>query len=244
MSVPRHGLTMSETVRNKGMVYLLNGNSNARLTTVMARLATRLCPETDFESDTVSAAPRYISTPDHVEMARQHIIDHVHARLLRRNHQPDAILLACFGEPGLIELRERIGLPIVGMLEAGIATAMQSGRQFAILTTGAQWPPMLADLIAVYGVDRRCAGIETLSEEACARPATIWKPALRRQILDIAERTGADVVIVGGGPVSGRGLATASLAEVIVIDAFAAALVQLSALAKLHAIPSRRKTNV
>lgn len=242
MCAPLHGRIMSEPVR-KGHVYLLNGNSNAGLTRAMARLASRLCPETNFESDTVSAAPRYISTPEHVAMARQHIFDHVHARLACGNCQPDAILLACFGEPGLMALREHIKLPSVGMLEAGIAVAMQSGRRFAILTTGAHWPRMLGDLIAVYGVDRRCVGVETLSEAACARAAPLWKPALRHQILDLSERTGADVVIVGGGPVSGRALAIGPLPGVIVIDAFAAALLQVNALAKLYAIQSWRKTN-
>ena len=242
MSAPPYGRVMSESPR-KVHVYLLNGNSNAHLTKTMARLATKLCPEARFESDTLSAAPRYISTPEHVAIARQHILDHVHERLARGNSQPDALLLACFGEPGLIELREHIKLPSVGMLEAGIATAMQSGRRFAILTTGSDWPPMLADLIAFYGVERRCVGIETLSHDACARSAAIWKPELRRQIVDIAGRTGADVVLVGGGPVSGRALAVGALPGIVLIDAFAAALVQVNALSKINAIKSFRKTN-
>lgn len=215
-------------------VYLLNGNSNTQLTAKMLRLATFLCPELDLESATVQAAPRYISTAGHVASARHHIAQHIIDRLANKRARPDAILLACFGEPGLIDLRQRIEVPIVGMLEASIVTALQSGRKFALLTPGEHWPHMLGQLIEAYGVDRRCVGIETLTERACARPALIWKPALREQVSDIAERTGADVVIVGGGPVSGRGLAIAPIAGVITIDAFVAALLQVNALAGLH----------
>ena len=79
-----------------------------------------------------------------------------------RHDEPDGCIIACFGEPGLLEARQRFDFPIIGMAEASMLTAMQLGGNFAILTLGEHWPAMLRDLVKLYGVQDRCIGIERI----------------------------------------------------------------------------------
>ncbi|HUN11159.1 MAG TPA: aspartate/glutamate racemase family protein, partial [Rhabdaerophilum sp.] len=51
----------------------------------------------------------------------------------------DAVLLACFGDPGIEALREVSPVPVIGLIDATTAEAGQGGRRFAIVTGGARW---------------------------------------------------------------------------------------------------------
>src|SRR4029077_4783688 len=50
--------------------------------------------------------------------------------------RPDAIIVGCFGDPGVFALREALELPVIGLAEAGRREAPRHGR-FAIVTGGA-----------------------------------------------------------------------------------------------------------
>ena len=57
----------------------------------------------------------------------------------------DAVLLACFGDPGLWALREGSAAPVTGLAEASFLQARRHGG-FAVVTGGAKWKPMLQRL--------------------------------------------------------------------------------------------------
>ena len=58
---------------------------------------------------------------------------------------PDAVLIGCFGDPGLMALRESSPVPVTGLAEASFIEAARHGR-FAIVTGGVRWGPMLQRL--------------------------------------------------------------------------------------------------
>ncbi len=60
--------------------------------------------------------------------------------------RPDAVLVACFGDPGVEALRALAPVPIYGLAEASMRRVSQVGR-FAVVTGGAEWRPMLARLV-------------------------------------------------------------------------------------------------
>ena len=67
--------------------------------------------------------------------------------------QPDAIVLACFGDPGLEALRERAGCPVVCMVDASINYARSLGYRPGIVTGGASWQRLLPPMLRRLGID-------------------------------------------------------------------------------------------
>ncbi len=76
----------------------------------------------------------------------------------------DAMLLACFGDPGGFALKEDGRMPSVGLAEAAMREAAAMGK-YAIVTGGAAWKPMLERLAFGIGGDvfARLAHIEAIT---------------------------------------------------------------------------------
>jgi allantoin racemase len=75
----------------------------------------------------------------------------------------DGVLLACFGDPGLLALREIAGVPVTGLAQAAFEAAGAGGRRFGIVTGGVRWRPMLEQLASELGHADQLTCIETLT---------------------------------------------------------------------------------
>ncbi len=132
---------------------------------------------------------------------------------------PDAVLIGCFGDPGLLALRESAGTPVTGLAEAAFIAAARHGR-FAIVTGGARWAPMLRRLAQAVGMDEALAGIHTVAPtgaELAANP--VWAHQLLAQAcVEAAEAFGAQAVILGGAGLAGMAAAIQPAVPVPVID--------------------------
>jgi len=217
------------------VILLVNGNSRVELTNRMAALAReKLGDLATIEPMTISAAPQFVSNRSEATRASAAILTAVHARLAKPGAlRPDAVMLACFGEPGLWALRESIPMPVTGMVEASVAAAMQIGRRIAILTSGRDWPPQIEDLLCLYGQSSRVVRVTALPDAALSEDRSIWHPALSHAVAQDAALGGADILILGGGPLTGRAETLTPPVGVPLIDAFDATLWQSLALAQL-----------
>jgi allantoin racemase len=117
----------------------------------------------------------------------------------------DAVLLACFGEPGLFALREVSKVPVLGLAEASMQTATERGGRFAIVTGGARWKPMLERFAAMLGYSDRLAAVRTVSltggQIALNRDGAI--EMLAQACIGAVDEDGADQVILGGAGLAG-----------------------------------------
>ncbi|HEY2257483.1 MAG TPA: aspartate/glutamate racemase family protein, partial [Variovorax sp.] len=118
--------------------------------------------------------------------------------------RPDAVLIGCFGDPGLFALRDGTGVPVSGLAEASFAAAAKIGR-FAIVTGGEAWRPMLERLAQALGFASSLAGIHTVAPTGAQLADD---PAGARALLgeacrEAARRFGADAVILGGAGLAG-----------------------------------------
>lgn len=75
---------------------------------------------------------------------------------------PDAVLIGCFGDPGLFALRESSAAPVSGLAEASFLSAIERGR-FAIVTGGDRWAAMLRRLALSLGVADHLSTIVTVA---------------------------------------------------------------------------------
>ncbi len=136
---------------------------------------------------------------------------------------PDAVLIGCFGDPGLMALRESCPVPVTGLAEAALAEAAQQGR-FAIVTGGERWGPMLQRLAQALGYATALAGIHTVAPTGAQLAAD---PAAARQLLaqacrDAVQRFDVRVVILGGAGLAGMAAAVQADVPVPVIDSVVA----------------------
>nr|WP_145549721.1 aspartate/glutamate racemase family protein [Variovorax boronicumulans] len=135
---------------------------------------------------------------------------------------PDAVLIGCFGDPGLFALREASPVPVTGLAEAAFAEAAAHGR-FAIVTGGARWVPMLERLALALG-HQHLAGIHTVAPtgaQLMADPAAA-QALLARACQEAAERWNAQAVIVGGAGLAGVAAAIQDQVGVPLVDSVGA----------------------
>jgi allantoin racemase len=132
---------------------------------------------------------------------------------------PDAVLIGCFGDPGLLALRESSPVPVTGLAEAAFIEAARHGR-FAIVTGGARWGPMLQRLAQTLGHAHSLAGIHTVvptGAQLAADPEAA-RILLAKACLDAVRQMEVQAVILGGAGLAGMATAIQPAIGVPVID--------------------------
>ncbi|MGF6175405.1 aspartate/glutamate racemase family protein [Ensifer sp. 4252] len=103
----------------------------------------------------------YISTRCGVAIATHAVLDAA-AKFIVDQFVPDAVLLACFGDPGREALEELTGLPVVGFAEGGLRAAAAEPGTTLVATSGSLWCTMLDELIQNLGIADKIAGVRSV----------------------------------------------------------------------------------
>ncbi|GAA6141420.1 aspartate/glutamate racemase family protein [Hydrogenophaga sp. 5NK40-0174] len=117
---------------------------------------------------------------------------------------PDAVLIGCFGDPGLFALRESSAVPVSGLAEASFLSAAALGR-FAIVTGGERWAPMLRRLAQNLGMGEHLTSIVTVAPtgaELAADPSMAQRE-LGRACQQAVSSGPVDAIILGGAGLVG-----------------------------------------
>jgi Asp/Glu/hydantoin racemase len=202
---------------------LINANTSEVMTERIAAEARRIAAaDTTVTGVTARFGARYVATRAAYAVAAHAALD----AYAGHGGEADAIVLACFGDPGLFALREVARVPVVGMAEASCRMAARRGKRIAIVTGGSGWVPMLREFVAAIGSANEVAAIRAVAptgaeiaadpERACAILAAECRAA--------AAEDGADVVILGGAGLIGIADAIASAVPVPLVDSLTAAV--------------------
>jgi len=132
---------------------------------------------------------------------------------------PDAVLIGCFGDPGLLALRDSSAVAVTGLAEAAFLEAARHGR-FAVVTGGARWQPILSRLAQMLGYGDQLAGIRTVAPTGAqlAADPVAAKALLAEACQTAAQELGVQAVILGGAGLAGMAQAIQSQVSVPVID--------------------------
>lgn len=176
-------------------------------------------PVIEVRSVTARFGAAYISSEASYAVAGHAVLDAWAAAVAKDSRKPDAVLIGCFGDPGLFALREGTGVPVGGLAEAAFSAAAWHGR-FAIVTGGERWRPMLSRLAGALGHGQTLAGIHTVAPSGAQLMAD---PAAARALLaqaccQAAERFKAEAVILGGAGLAGMAADIAAEVPVPLID--------------------------
>ena len=101
---------------------------------------------------------------------------------------PQAIVIACFGDPGLDAAREASEAPVLGIAEAAFHAASFLATGFSVVTTLTRTCVIAERLVQRYGFERSCRGIHgtdipVLALEACGEETIARIEAASRQAL-------------------------------------------------------------
>lgn len=183
-------------------ILLLNPNTTASVTDLVAdRVAAVVGDAATFVPVTARFGAAYIASRAAMAIAGHAALEAFAAH----GEGCDAVLLACFGDPGLLALREVSPVPVVGMLEASCIEARRTAGRYGIVTGGALWKPMLEEAVAGLGLGDGLAGIRTVERtggEIAADPEGSLA-GLAAACRDCAVEDGAEAVVLGGAALAG-----------------------------------------
>jgi Asp/Glu/hydantoin racemase len=200
---------------------IINPNTTQSVSDKLHTFAKQDIGTADVQIRTVTAsfgAP-YIDSETSYAIAAHATLEAMRAELLVVNTAPQSILIACFGDPGLLALRESTDLPITGLAEAAFMEAAKFGR-FAIVTGGARWKPMLERHAHMLGFDAALAGIHTVQPSGLqlAQDPEAAKILLAEACKTALRDFNAQAVILGGAGLAGMAASIQSQVDAPIID--------------------------
>ncbi|MER1968542.1 aspartate/glutamate racemase family protein [Castellaniella sp. GW247-6E4] len=212
-------------------VLLLNPNTSADMTAHIVREAGRhsgdgiaLVPATArFGGAVVASRASYA-------IAAHAVLDTYARHIAAHAGRADAVVIACFGDPGLEALRELAAVPVIGLLESAVAEAARVAGPFGIVTAGPAWVPMLEERVRATphaGLLRGVFAIQTTGLDVTRDPGRF--AGVLQEAVDAAVAAGAGAVILGGSALAGFGPRLSTPARLI--DPLEAAMAEARRLA-------------
>ncbi len=179
-------------------VTLINPNTNAATTAEMVEIARASCPEIAVAGLTAPFGAPLITTPAALEEAGRAV-----ESLLHRLEDARAVIVAAFGDPGLVQLRVRLSCPVTGLAEAAMAEAGAKGRRFAVVTTTPDLVARIDARAASYG-HRAFAGtwITPGAPASLMADPDRLTAALEAACIRAIHEGKAEAIVIGGGPLS------------------------------------------
>jgi len=176
-------------------ILLVNPNSNRDFTQAMDRSVSPLRTQGAHQIDCVSldGTPLGIDTQRDVDS----VIEPLCRLIAQEEAQTDAFVIGCFADTGLYSAREVTTKPVVGICEAGLATALNLGERFGVISTASATRNADIRLARSYGLLERCVGFAPI-DVPVAEIATA--PAARDRILSAGARLkaeGAEAIVLG-----------------------------------------------
>ncbi|QBF32060.1 aspartate/glutamate racemase family protein [Thalassococcus sp. S3] len=200
------------------MIALVNPNTSRATTSAMLRIARTAAPDLPLRGVTAPFGVPLITEPRALDRAGRAVL-HLGPHL--RTDQ--AVIVAAFGDPGRVALRRRLKVPVTGIAEASLREAALLGRVAVVTTT--------PNLIGRIAVTARSLGLTNFAGTWITPgvPAQLHANphALQKALLDACHRAaegGAEVIVIGGGPLALAARAIARDAPVPLIEPIPAAL--------------------
>ncbi len=132
----------------------------------------------------------------------QHDADKVIAPMLalaaRLEPEASGYVVACFGDPGVHALRHQTALPVLGIQEAAVSTALTLGQRFGVIAILPASVPRHLRAFGAMGVLDRLAGDRALGlGVAELSDAKTTRAGLKRTAAQLRDADGAEVLILG-----------------------------------------------
>ncbi len=154
----------------------------------------------------------------------------------------DAVVLACFSDPGLEAARELVSIPVVGIEESTLHVAAMLGHKFSIMTARSQRVPNKIEHVKQCDLADKLASVRPLGMSVLEMDAEPQRAKSR--IMDVAgaavREDGAEVIILGCAGLAGYSAEIEQELGVTVLDPSPIALKIAEMLVSLKLTHSKR----
>ncbi|HMS74682.1 aspartate/glutamate racemase family protein [Gordonia sp. (in: high G+C Gram-positive bacteria)] len=206
------------------VVLLINPNSSDEVTRIIDDVAGRHRGNgTRYVTVKVASNPPAIETVDDEILAVQGLL----ASVLEWRDRFDvaAAVVACFGDPGVSELRHATGWQVHGIAYEAMRSAVERGQRFSIVCALPSAVPIMEQLAAHYGWADMLVSVRPLGISVLDIAAALEDTASRlEQVIDDCVSDGADAVCLGCASMTPLAEALRSSARVRIIDGVEAAI--------------------
>ncbi len=206
-------------------ILIINPNSTASMTRSIAEAARAVASsDTNVTAVNPEQGPASIQGPEDGAAALPGLFE-IFDRETREGRY-DAIIIACFDDTGLLELKNRSSVPVLGIGEAAFHAAMLLSGKFSVVTTLAVSVPVIEENIAAYGFSRRCAkvrasGVPVLHLDG---PEGQAEGTIRAEAKRALAQDGCDVIVLGCAGMADLAASMSRDLKLPVVDGVAAAV--------------------
>lgn len=175
-----------------GPIVVINPNSNQAVTDGLKQALAGFRCGVAIECVTLDDGPFGIETQYHVEQVALPL-----AALVERRSDASAFVIACYSDPGLDLCRATTAVPVFGIQEAGVLTALARGDRFGVFAIAEVSIPRHLRYLRKMGVMERLAGERPLNmtvDESARGESTFGRLV---EVGGTLIADGADVLILG-----------------------------------------------
>lgn len=197
-------------------VLVINPNTSDAVTRTLTQHLAQGLPQAQVQGVTAAFGAPYIADERSYCIAGHAVLDAwERAQATAPASGFAAVLVGCFGDPGLEALREVCAVPVLGLAEASMRTMAAQGKQrVAVVTGGEKWKPMLERWCRATGHDAAGGMQSACITQVRALPANgaqmMQSPEtalaqLGEACLQSLRESGAQAVLLGGAGLAGMG---------------------------------------
>lgn len=113
----------------------------------------------------------------------------------------DAVVIACMYDPGLIEARELVDIPVVGAFESSCHYVSMMGAKYGFITVEPNVVPVVWEMARFYGVSEKLASVRHIGIPASKLYSEITPPEVvlskTFEVVKGCIDDGAEVILLG-----------------------------------------------
>lgn len=137
---------------------IVNPNSTASMTATIGAGARSIArPDTEIIAVNPADGPASIENDEDERRCIPGLLDEV-SKAAAAEPRPDAYVIACFGDPGLEQVRELVDAPVLGIAQAAMHAAALAAGSFSVVTSMSATVPTAWSLAKTY-TPGQCLGV-------------------------------------------------------------------------------------
>ena len=137
---------------------IVNPNSTASMTSAIGASARAVArPDTEIVAVNPQGGPASIETEEDELRCVPGLLDEV-GKAAASENPPDAYVIACFGDPGLEQVRAAVDAPVLGIAQAAMHAAALAAGTFSVVTSMSSTVPTGWSLANTY-TPSQCLGV-------------------------------------------------------------------------------------
>jgi len=177
--------------------------------------------DVDLDFISLKNGPSFIETEEHEKLALPDLL-----RVVKDGEKQgyNAIIINCFGDPGLDEARKTVNVPVVGAGEASFSNVKEAKKRFTVMTTVQEAVARVRRNALKHDAEPLLASIRPLDMHVSE---LVQKQRLRKALLNEGKKAlkedHVDIIVLGCTAMTGNAEWLSKRLDVQVIDPIQAA---------------------